>query len=260
METASYWDDRAKKCYCYKGEKFYTFTPIPYYYSRRKIVLKSISSLIKPNSSICDFGCGDGEYISKLFQIHSDCRFHGVDISSQMISLAKERNSSERITFETSGTGIQSPLTFDLVYSSAVFAHVSDSLVQELFNNIVCHIQNGCFCLCEQSAPFYYSGETFIRRPKSQYISMLRNSGFTEFESFTIDFWLYRLLFERRFGKFIISKYMRDHKINNKADAMIQLNKNFMYRLACKFFCDLSYPRIFREGDRWGYVFIEAYK
>ena len=60
-----YWNDRANKTYRYKGEEFYTITPIPYYYKRRKAILSFLAKCILENKaeSVCDYGCGDGEYL-----------------------------------------------------------------------------------------------------------------------------------------------------------------------------------------------------
>jgi len=42
-----YWDDRGGVSYCYKGETFYTVTPIPYYYRRRAVLLALMRPLIE---------------------------------------------------------------------------------------------------------------------------------------------------------------------------------------------------------------------
>lgn len=73
MET-NYWDERAKISYQYKKETFYTITPIPYYYCRRAKIYSLLTQWIKKietennsnNISVCDYGCGDGQYILHL--------------------------------------------------------------------------------------------------------------------------------------------------------------------------------------------------
>lgn len=64
-----YWDDRASKSFIYKNEHFYTITAVPYYYKRRQFILKLLKKCIEKNGvqSICDYGCGDGEYLRKLY-------------------------------------------------------------------------------------------------------------------------------------------------------------------------------------------------
>lgn len=259
MGQADYWNDRANMEYTYNGEKFYTITAIPYYYRRRKIILKKLASLISDSSKICDFGCGDGEYVRILSEGNTNCTFHGVDISEDMIRLAQSRNEAERFTWEISGDGIHKEELFDVIYSSAIFAHVTDEVVLSLFANIAGHVSdNGVFALCEQTAPVRYGGATFTRRPKSEYIALLEKAGFKEFECFTIDFWLHRLLFERKIGKYFINRYMKKHNETNRHVAMVQLNKNRVYRFFSAACSVLSFPRKFKKKDRWGYCFIVA--
>lgn len=275
MSQTEYWNDRANMEYTYKGEKFYTITAIPYYYRRRKIILHHINSLICDNFKICDFGCGDGEYIRVLSEktakgrrksgfsggLRGGITFHGVDISNDMIRIAKSRNKSDRYTWEISGDGIHKDELFHLVYSSAVFAHIPDETVVSLFSNIASHIiNNGYFVLCEQTAPFRYSGATYTRRPMSEYVELLKKTGFKNFQCFTIDFWLHRLLFERKIGKFFINYYAKKYGETNIHIAMVNLNKNRIYRFLSGVCAVLSFPKIFKKKDRWGYCFIVSKK
>lgn len=176
-----------------------------------------------------------------------------------MIRLAKSRNKTKRFSWEISGDGIHKDELFNIVYSSAIFAHISDDIVLSLFSNIVSHIsKNGYFVLCEQTAPVRYSGATFTRRPMSEYVELLKKAGFTNFECFTIDFWLHRLFFERKIGKYFINQYMKKYHETNSHVAMINLNKKHIYRFLSAFFAVISIPRKFRRKDRWGYCFIVA--
>lgn len=259
MSSDKYWDNRASKEYIYKGEKFYTITAIPYYYKRRRIILKNIESLICDNYKICDFGCGDGEYIRYFSCKKDNCSFHGVDISEDMINVAKNRNDSNNKTWEISSDGIHKNQLFDLVYSSAVFAHISDADVQTLFSNIYEHVEKeGAFVICEQTAPFRYEGATYIRRPLNEYIGLLQKAGFKKFECLIIDFWLHRIIFERGIGKYFIKKYLTKNPNEDKQLAMVNLNRNKMYKLFSTICATLSIPRVFKKKNRWGYCFIVA--
>jgi hypothetical protein len=66
--SENYWLDRGNNLYEYKGEKYYTITPIPYYLKRRELLLKNVENIInklvekKRFLKICDYGCGDGYY------------------------------------------------------------------------------------------------------------------------------------------------------------------------------------------------------
>lgn len=264
--TSDYWDERANREYCYKNEKFYTITPIPYYYSRRKVILKKIEKLIeyKNYKSICDFGCGDGEYIIKLKK--EGIKFYGIDASPKMIELAQARTSDiTDIEYEVSSKGISIDQKFDLIYSSAIWAHINEEEVCKLYMNIHEHLLGeGSFIICEQVAPFYYEGNNYIRRTSEQYARLLKKAGFQIVKVETIDFWLHRILFEKHFVK----KYVARKKyINRNPDEVkIELNKNKIYRFLSLLLTKLSIPHVFQgEKDnkivnRWGYVFIIAKK
>lgn len=225
--TSVYWNERAKRKYYYKNEEFYTTTPIPYYYRRRKIILKKIEKLIAANkcAEICDFGCGDGEYIKHLYK--PDINFYGLDASVEMINEAKTRMSTltdNKISFEVSSEGLGINKDFDLIYSSAVWAHISNEEARKLFNNIYRHIKDeGLFIICEQTAPYYYEGHNYIRRTGTQYSDLLKEAGFEVVEAEYIDFWLHRILFEYRFVK----KLCNRKSVLNSDEFRIQLKKNF---------------------------------
>ena len=146
---------------------------------------------------------------------------------------------------------------------SSVTAHeISNNVTQDLFSNIYEHICNdGAFSIVEQTAPFQYSGETYTRRTIDEYCLYLERAGFVDIECITIDFWLHRLLFERKIGKKYIQGYMKKHNITNRHMAMIQLNKNIIYKALSKICTFFSIPREFKnKKNRWGYCFIIAKK
>lgn len=259
MSKGKYWDNRASREYTYKGEKFYTITAIPYYYRRRRIILKNIEKLIQENYKICDFGCGDGEYIKYFSKKCRSCSFHGVDISEDMVNIAKTRNDDKK-TWEISSDGIHSSQQFDLIYSSAVFAHISDADVKKLFTNIYEHTKlNGKFVICEQVAPYRYEGGTYIRRPLNEYVELLQKAGFKKFEYFIIDFWFHRIVFERRIGKYLVNKHLKYNVDVDKQLVMLDLNKNKIYKFFSTICAILSIPRVFKNSKNgWGYCFIVA--
>lgn len=262
-KESTYWDGRANTGATYKGEDFYTITALPYYYERRKLIIHYLERILcginVPHKKVCDFGCGDGAYISRLSAKKTDLYFHGIDISSEMIQKAKSWNKSKRVSFDISGNGIRKGF-YDVVYSSAVFAHLKDDAVTSLVNNIYKHLyQRGIFILCEQCAPYRYEGDTYIRRTGLEYKEILHQAGFTIRKEFVIDFWVHRILFERKIQKiFLCWAFKKDHV--TKDIALIKLNQNKLYRLISKCLTTASWPRIFAGGGRFGYVFIVAVK
>ena len=80
-----------------------------------------------------------------------------------------------------------------------------------------------------------------------------------------IDFWLHRLLIEKRFVKWLCKR--KKYSTYTSEQIRIELNRNKTYRMVSSVFTKLSIPRIFRglyEGgkirNRWGYCFCIALK
>jgi SAM-dependent methyltransferase len=89
----NYWNERGKTSFLYKGEYFYTITPIPFYYTRRKLLIKLLKNIISDDiHTICDYGCGDGYYLKKLNEMIPQKKYFGMDISEEMIHKAKALN------------------------------------------------------------------------------------------------------------------------------------------------------------------------
>jgi len=145
QQEEEYWQNRAKNEYRYKGEAFYTITPVPYYYERRKIIIKNLCKIIDKFklNKICDMGCGDGEYLKKLYG--NNKKFYGVDISENMIKLAVTRAQKDNmdILYEVSGDGIHCADCLDFVYAVALFAHVSDETMKTIFENVYERLTGG---------------------------------------------------------------------------------------------------------------------
>ncbi len=51
----------------------------------------AISAQISSHGRVLDLGCGTGDYVQSVIERHPHCRFHGVDLSSGMISIAFKR-------------------------------------------------------------------------------------------------------------------------------------------------------------------------
>lgn len=256
-----YWQKRAKSEYKYKGEVFYTVTPVPYYFARRNIVLNSLRKVMEiyHAKKICDVGCGDGEYLKKLYT--EERRYYGVDISENMIEVAinRARKDNMKICYKVSDDGIQGVSDFDFIYSVSLFAHIEDGDMKKLFENIYKNLtRGGVFCICEQIAPYKYGGQGWQRRTFKDYIDCLYEAGFREskrFSSFRIDFRFHRIIFERWIAKKFYKKTSR--KGEESESVRIRCNKNRLF-LGCSWIAaKLSIKKIHkRRLDGWGYCFI----
>ncbi len=263
MEENKYWDYRGSISYEYKGETFYTITPIPYYYARRKCILKMLYNFInrKDYEKICDYGCGDGVYLSHLKEMGLKCDIHGVDISFEMIERAKANcKGYDNVFFYLSdGKGINNKERYDCIFSSAVFAHIDDSIIKSIFNNLGSHLNddNGYLVFCEQVGKKHIKGDTYIRRTIDEYKDFLDKTNFDVEKVVLIDFWLHRLIFERKIAK----KFYGRIKITDNSKKRIIANKSKWFRFLSTIFTLLSIPHTFDDvKNGWGYAFFVAKK
>lgn len=262
-----YWNDRANKMYMYRREKFYTITPIPYYYKRREVIVKLLAEYIMNNraKSVCDYGCGDGEYIRLLadFITHrrsgeQNIEWGGVDLSREMIRQAKRAcQFVDHVEFGISATGILSNRLYDVIYSVAVFAHIDDLHVENLFEGFKNNLSgNGKLIICEQVGTRRVEGETYTRRTIDEYKKILQKAGFVIEEIKLIDFWAHRIFFERKLAKCFYKKI----DASTYHDKQIEANRRTGFKICSSIFTILSKPYLFKKDMGWGYAFIIAKK
>lgn len=242
IKKNQYWEERGKGYCFYKGEDFYTITPIPYYFKRREILLKLLIKFFRNDSKkkVCDFGCGDGWYLSYFEKFFPQNKYYGVDISETMIQRAKGR--CKEVNLEISNKGINFQEKFDLVYSIAVFAHVkNDQTVKWLFENIYEKLDvGGKFIFFEQTGSFRTQGDTWTRRTQEEYCEMAKKSGFS-LESKTHLRFSAHVFFERTVAK-IYYRYFAVGK--NNFEKGLFANNSYIFRVLSSLFLKLSFKPI----------------
>ena len=107
------------------------------YFSEHKInILKTIEK--KDNIIFLDFGCGDGNSANHFANYFPKSNYHGIDVSSESIEIAKSRK-IQNANFEMFD-GFKIPFadnTFDIVFTACVFHHIDfklhENLIQEIY-------------------------------------------------------------------------------------------------------------------------------
>jgi len=249
-----YWEYRGNHTVQYKGETFYTITPLPYYCRRRSIVLKLLTSVIKKPAikNICDFGCGDGWYLKYFSERYPKKQWYGVDLSESMLVKARDQCPAAHLLVSSKGIGFQA--TFDLIYSIAVFAHVmDDGKVVELFEDISSKLaSNGYFVIFEQTAPKRRRGKINCRRTPDEYVSLARQGGLILEKRFLLAFPAHRF-----FVKNIAPMYYKlFSKGSNWHERSFKANTSPLFRFMSSFMLTLSGPPL-RNGTskHEGYTF-----
>ena len=179
-----YWENRGKCKYYYRGEDFYTVTPIPYYYRRRKKLLNLLDEEIcefrgkTPDVSVLDFGCGDGFYSVYTSKMLNNCSVWGYDVAHSMIKRAKQKRNSvqkKKITFSTK---FPASKKFDIIYIFAVFAHLTDRQINCMIGILPDLLKpSGKILLFEATGSKSFRGKKWFRRTEQEYIELFQKSN-----------------------------------------------------------------------------------
>jgi ubiquinone/menaquinone biosynthesis C-methylase UbiE len=70
-------------------------------FSRDSVIVPAMIRALSsgPFKSLLDIGCGDGQFISRIRDLHIARHFLGIDVSSQMVRLAQSRFTNELTSF-----------------------------------------------------------------------------------------------------------------------------------------------------------------
>lgn len=253
----SYWEERGQDFFQYRGENFYTITPIPYYVKRRELLLNLATPYIQTPAArkILDFGCGDGWYLAYFStnMTFNSKSWYGTDIAYSMLERAKTK--CPEAILKKCSDGIPFIEKFDVIYTFSVFAHIIDN---EALSKIVASIsnaleQNGIWLLFEQTAPFNYGHTTFIRRPSNFYVRLAHKHALSVVDRKIIQFPAHQY-FERTLAK-LWYKYLSAGKTDH--ERRVNANKSSIFTFLSKLSLILTLRPIREDNSRsWGYSFL----
>jgi SAM-dependent methyltransferase len=257
MQTP-YWNSRAQYQYRYKNETFYTISPVPLYFYRRRRLLSLLEPLVAaPDAhSICDFGCGDGWYIQYFERRAPGKEWTGADISPGMLDQARPKSPNATFLLVREGTHIEFDKSFDLIYAIAVFAHVlDDARVTDLFSELASSLTDGGrLAIYEQTGPQRVLQERSCRRLSCDYVEFAVRSGLVVVQRHLIAFPAH-LLFERKIAPWFYRHYARNEA--EDFECRIRANHNVCFRFLSRLAVALSPKSVWPDdGRRWGGSFV----
>jgi len=249
----SYWEKRGMLSFLYKGEAFYTVTPIPYYYRRRSLLLELMKPIIglPQVATICDFGCGDGWYVRYFSDVFKNKSWCGLDVSDSMLEKAKLL--CPKVKFALSDKSIPFEQKFDAIYAITVFAHImNDSDVIESFKYISAKLEIKGYCLLFEQTGTRKSGSTYCTRAYTDYIDYANHVGLSLESQELISFPAHRF-----FEKIIAPCYRRFFsKGTNNVERCINANKSLVYRFLSRIMLLFSILPIKKNSvSKNGYTF-----
>ncbi len=150
----------------------------PYYRYKRKQFLKLLHSVDYCGKSVLEIGCGPGGNLLEVLK-HKPSKLVGVDISAQMVSLAKNKIPKQVEVYKTNGTKLDfHDNSFDVVFTATVLQHNTDEkMLMELLKEI-CRVSADKVFLFERIEHEIKGDELCLGRPVSYYSKMMEDNGF----------------------------------------------------------------------------------
>jgi SAM-dependent methyltransferase len=174
-----YWDEVAENISSRKDLKIIAGDDEPYYRYKRKRFLELLRTLDFKNKTVLEIGSGPGGNLA-VIQTRGARKVFGVDISSQMVALAKENlegTGAEIIKIN----GKELPFedrTFDVVFTSTVLQHnTNETALRELAKEIA-RVSAKEVLLFERVESKIKGHESNLGRPVSYYSNLMIEEGF----------------------------------------------------------------------------------
>lgn len=97
---------------------------------------------IPKGANILDLGCGPGNNINTILELDATCRFTGVDLSEELLGIARKKNPGCRYVCEDIRSVVFDS-TYDVVLAAFCIVHLTDSETEDLIRRISCGLKEG---------------------------------------------------------------------------------------------------------------------
>lgn len=174
----SYWSEVANRIKNRKGANVIAGDDEPYYRYKRKRFLKLLKEIDFRDKSVLEVGSGPGGNLKELLT-GSAKSLSGVDISADMVELAKAKLPAEVSIIKTNGTSLPfSDKSFDCVFTATVLQHnTNEKMLLELMAEI-CRVAKDKVYLFERIENEIKGDELCYGRPVSYYAEVCKKHGF----------------------------------------------------------------------------------
>jgi ubiquinone/menaquinone biosynthesis C-methylase UbiE len=151
----------------------------PYYRYKRERFLDLLKAIDFKNKSVLEIGCGPGGNLSEILP-YQPKQLVGVDISAQMVALAKKNLPSAIEVLKINGTELPfKDKQFDIVFTATVLQHNTDEVMLKKLMNELCRVSNNQVFILERIEEEIKGDELCHGRPISYYSEIMKQNGFT---------------------------------------------------------------------------------
>lgn len=175
----NYWSEVAQRIDSRGASNVIAGDDEPYYRYKRERFLELLNGLSFKEKSVLELGCGPGGNLNEIYK-HQPARLVGVDISANMIELARKNVISDTIEL-IKIDGERLPFQdqeFDLAFSATVLQHNTDEIMMQKILFELCRVTAKELVLFEQISKEISGTELMKGRPVAHYEKLCKEKGF----------------------------------------------------------------------------------
>lgn len=151
----------------------------PYYRYKRERFLQMLNSVGFEGKKVMEIGHGPGGNLAEVLK-HKPEQLTGVDISDNMIALAKENIGIDKVNFyKTDGVTIGHPdKSHDIVFSATVLQHNSNEEMMKAMLLEMLRVSGDQVIIFERIEKTLKGDDLCVGRPVSYYSDIAKSAGF----------------------------------------------------------------------------------
>ncbi len=150
----------------------------PYYRYKRQKFLSLLHSIDFSNKTVLEIGCGPGGNLIEVSK-KNPAKLTGVDISEDMISLAKNKVPNHVSVVKTNGTKLNfEDKSFDIVFTATVLQHNTDEAMLKSLISEICRVSSDKIYLFERIENQIKGDNLCLGRPVDYYTKLMNNHSF----------------------------------------------------------------------------------
>lgn len=173
-----YWSDVAKRIDTRKGQNLIAGDDEPYYRYKRKQFLNLLLEVDFSNQSVLEIGSGPGGNLKAISESQSVPGLRAVDISSDMIALAKktvpgidiQKIDGTQLPFETD--------SINIIFTATVLQHNTNHEMLEKLVKDICRVAEDKIYFFERIESKILGDDLCYGRPVSYYQNLCEQEGF----------------------------------------------------------------------------------
>lgn len=173
-----YWSDVARRIKARKGKNVIAGDDEPYYRYKRERFLDLLLEVDFEGKTVLEIGSGPGGNLKELLK-KKPRSLTGVDISSEMIEIARSHLPAEVNILKVDGTSLPfEDRSIDYVFSATVLQHNTDDAMMRALLGEMCRVAGQSVFLFERIEDQITGDELCYGRPVSYYASICAQHGF----------------------------------------------------------------------------------